>query len=300
MTNILQTPAPGFQAVRHSGDSMIVSLQLDSAREGKAFLRTNLGQAHVRRAEIIANVEHGRAILGRDWHDLPMRQTNERSFQINLPLCQVGLFEFKTFFVPADGSELVWPKGENVRIKIEPAATVSGNTIYNAFVRQFGPNRSGQAWTKEHRDAETFLSQAGYTVLPPSGTFADLRRELPVIMDQLGFRIIQLLPIHPAPVTFGRMGRYGSPFAPLDFFTVDSSLAVFDRHTTPLEQFSQLVADIHSRDGLVLIDLPADHTGWGSVMQVHHPEWFTRNEDGSFASPGAWGVIWEDLCKLNF
>ncbi|OQC15510.1 MAG: Alpha-1,4-glucan:maltose-1-phosphate maltosyltransferase [Lentisphaerae bacterium ADurb.Bin082] len=300
MTNIFQTPAPGFQAVRHSGDILMVSLQLDSAREGKAFLRTNLGQAHVRRAEIIANVEHGRAILGRDWHDLPMRQADERSFQITLPLCQVGLFEFKTFFVPDDGGELVWPKGENVRVKIEPSATVSGNTIYNAFVRQFGPNRSGQAWTKAHRDAETFLSQAGYTVLPPSGTFADLRRELPVIMDQLGFRIIQLLPIHPAPVTFGRMGRFGSPFAPLDFFTVDASLAVFDRHTTPLEQFSQLVADIHSRDGLVLIDLPADHTGWGSVMQVHHPEWFTRNEDGSFASPGAWGVIWEDLCKLNF
>ncbi|HQC52565.1 MAG TPA: hypothetical protein PLE92_05480, partial [Lentisphaeria bacterium] len=61
---------------------MMVSLQLDSAREGKAFLRTNLGQAHVRRAEIIANVEHGRAILGRDWHDLPMRQADERSFQI--------------------------------------------------------------------------------------------------------------------------------------------------------------------------------------------------------------------------
>ncbi|NMA41439.1 MAG: glycogen debranching protein, partial [Lentisphaerae bacterium] len=247
MTNILQTPSPGFQAVRHSGDSMTVSLQLDSAREGKAFLRTNLGHAHIRRAEIIANVEHGRAILGRDWHDLPMRRIDERSFEIILPLCQVGQFEFKTFFVPADGGELVWPKGENVRVKIEPAATVSGNTIYNAFVRQFGPNRSGQAWTKAHRDAETFLNQAGYTVIPPSGTFADLRRELPVIMDQLGFRIIQLLPIHPTPVTFGRMGRYGSPFAPLDFFTVDSSLAVFDRHTTPLEQFGQLVADIHSR-----------------------------------------------------
>ncbi len=300
MPEIFQTPPPGFQTVRHAGDSLVVTLRLDAERDGGAFLRTNLGQAAVHREEIIANVERGRAILGRDWHDLPLRRTDARSFEINLPLCQVGLFEFKTFFVPDDGSEPLWPQGENARVKIEPSATASGNTIYNAFIRQFGANRAGQAWSREHRDAEQFLSQAGYVVIPPSGTFADLRRELHVIMDELGFRIIQLLPVHPAPATFARMGRFGSPFAPLDFFTVDPSMAVFDRHTTPLEQFTQLVADIHARDGLVLIDLPADHTGWGSTLQVHHPEWFSRNEDGSFASPGAWGVVWEDLCKLNF
>ncbi len=36
------------------------------------------------------------------------------------------------------------------------------------------------------------------------------------------------------------------------------------------------------------------------MLQNHHPEWFCRNNDGSFASPGAWGVVWEDLCKLDF
>ena len=30
-----------------------------------------------------------------------------------------------------------------------------------------------------------------------------------------------------------------------------------------------------------------------------HPEWFVRSADGTFQSPGAWGVVWADLCKLD-
>ncbi|MBR0458226.1 MAG: glycogen debranching enzyme N-terminal domain-containing protein [Victivallales bacterium] len=119
-------------------------------------------------------------------------------------------------------------------------------------------------------------------------------------MDSLGFRILMFLPVHPTPTTFAKMGRFGSPFAPLDFFTVDSLFATFDRRSTPLEQFMALADAIHARGGLVVIDLPLDHTGWSSTLQVHHPEWFAHNEDGTFESPGAWGVVWEDLCKLDF
>ena len=157
---------------------------------------------------------------------------------------------------------------------MEPAVTASNNTIYNAFVRQFGPNMGGGAWTEEHHAAEQLLDDKDYTVIPPSGKFRDLQKQLPFIMKNLGFRIVQLLPIHPVPATFARMGRFGSPFAPIDFSTVDSGMAVFDRRTTPLEQFRELLDSVHSKRGMVLIDLPADHTGWASTMQVRHPEWF--------------------------
>src|SRR4029077_15767306 len=42
-----------------------------------------------------------------------------------------------------------------------------------------------------------------------------------------------------------------------------------------------------------------NHTGWGATLQEKHPEWDLRNQDGSFVSPGAWGVVWEDLAELD-
>lgn len=286
---------------------MQVRLELDLVRPGRAFLRTNLGNNAIRLQEIIALVEEGKPVQGRDWQDLPMQQVGGRHFQLTLPLHEVGYFEFKAFFVEDNTNIVHWPRGENASVKVGPAKTVCANTIYNAFVRQFGPNKSG-VWKNQLQlqpqlqlqKTVKALDEAGCTVIPPSGTFRDLIAELDFIMLELGFRIIQLLPVHPIPTTFARMGRFGSPFAPLDFFTVDPALAVFDRTSTPMEQFIQLVDEVHARNGLLFLDIPADHTGWGSIFQVHNPEWFVRNPDGTFVSPGAWGVVWEDLCKLDY
>ena len=74
-------------------------------------------------------------------------------------------------------------------------------------------------------------------VIPPSGTFRSLRDQLDVIIDTMGFRILQLLPIHPTPTTYARMGRYGSPFAALDFYAVDE-LAQIVRRDARLFGFS--------------------------------------------------------------
>ncbi|NLF92373.1 MAG: glycogen debranching protein [Oligosphaeraceae bacterium] len=284
---------------------MQVLLELDSVHPGQAFLRTNLGNNAIRLQEIIALVEEGKPVQGRDWQDLPMQQVDDSHFQLILPLHEVGYFEFKAFFVEDSTNIVYWPRGENASVKVGPAKTVCANTIYNAFVRQFGSNKSGSWQSKAQlqpqlQEAVKALDEAGCTVIPPSGTFRDLIAELDFIMLELGFRIIQLLPVHPIPTTFARMGRFGSPFAPLDFFSVDPAMAVFDRTSTPMEQFIQLVDEVHARNGLLFLDIPADHTGWGSVFQVHNPEWFVRNPDGTFASPGAWGVIWEDLCKLDY
>ncbi|MFA6928835.1 MAG: amylo-alpha-1,6-glucosidase [Lentisphaeria bacterium] len=298
--NISQTPATFSKTVLYSGDFLDITLEIDRIIPGKAFVRTNLGNNTSRLREIIEQVELGKPCRGQDWHDIAMEQMEPKRFKVTLPINEVGYFEFKAFFVDSNSKETFWPRGENASVKIEPAMTFSGNTIYNAFVRQFGPNKAATADSPQHLDAEKLLNAENYTVLPPSGTFRDLTMELDFIIGELGFRIIQLLPIHPTPTTFGRMGRFGSPFAPLDFFTVDSALATFDRKATPLEQFIELIDEIHVRDALVMLDVPIGHSGWGSVFQVHHPEWFVRNADGTFVSPGAWGVVWEDLCKMDY
>lgn len=296
-----QTPPPDSCLIRRTGETLTVTLTLPEPRTGQALLRTNLGNLHLRQEELIRAVEHATASQEADWQDLPMTSgPGAAQFSLTLPLSQVGYFQAKAFFVDNASQIPSWPAGGNLRLKVEPADTWHANTIYNAFVRLFGPDKNRPRASRQHLAAEQKLDAAGYAVIPPSGTFADLQQELDFIIGTLGFRIIQLLPIHPVPTTYARMGRFGSPFAPLDFFAVDPALARFNPRKSPLEQFDTLVEHIHARQARVFLDLPADHSGWSSTLQLQHPEWFLRYPDGTFQSPGAWGITWEDLCKFDF
>ncbi len=294
------TPHPGSFHLKWAGDLFEVTLRLDAPRAGRAVFRTNLGQAHIRRQEIIACTDSGEPVLARDWHDVPMRATAPGVFSVRIPLTQVGIFAGKACFF-AHGSHVPeWPEGDNLRIKVEPAHAACANTMYSAFVRQFGASLRHNPRTDAVRGKERELDHLGYTVIPPSGTFRNVIRKLDHIMGTLGFRIVQLLPVHPTPATYGRMGRFGSAFAALDFLSVDPSLAEFDTRATPLDQFRELIAAVHSRAGYLFMDLPANHTGWAATLQIHHPDWYRRKPDGEFVSPGAWGVTWADLVELDY
>lgn len=297
---MFQFPSPGSRLLRWAGDSLTVTLELDATRKGRAVFRTNLGNAGIHRREQIAHTESGAPLLERDWHDIPMCETAPGRYRLSLPLTEVGVFRGKACFFPDGAESPIWPEGDNLRIKVAPAHTATGNTVYTAFVRQFGPALTGNPRTPERIGCEQELDAAGYTVIPPSGTFRELVRRLDTIMGRMRFRILQLLPIHPTPTVYARMGRYGSPFAGLDFFAVNPELAEFDTHATPLDQFRELLDAVHARDGYLYLDLPANHTGWAATLQAAHPDWYKRTEDGAFASPGAWGVVWADLVELDF
>lgn len=297
---VSQFPEPGTCCLRHRGDVLHVTLTLNGQSDGRAFLRTNIGRAVTRRREIIRFAERDDPILGRDWHDIPMVKSGPSEYSIRLPLLETGCFEAKAFFLPVGRNDPRWPHGTNTRIKVDPAEYCCGNTVYSAFVRQFGPWRSRQAALVEHERAVKMLDDIGYTVIPRSGTFRDMIRTLDFIIREMGFRIIQLLPIHPIPTTYARMGRFGSAFASLDFKDVDPALAEFDRKTTPLDQFKELADAIHCRAGRLFLDIPVNHTGWASRLQVKHSSWFVHNPDDSFQSPGAWGVVWSDLSQLDY
>ncbi len=299
MSYPLQIPATGMRIIRHTGDVIRFELELADANNAQAWLRTNIGYGGIRRREIIDNVETGSAVLARDWHDLPMRRCpgNANRFEIDLPLAETGRFEAKAYAMLDGQDKALWPQGDNIVIKVEPADFASANTLYCAFVRQFANTTKTQ---QSERDCIRRLDNAGYNVIPRSGTFRDLIKQLDSIINDCGFRIVQLLPIHPVPTTYARMGRFGSPFACLDFMDIDPALAEFDRLTTPLDQFHELADAVHARHARLFIDIPINHTGWASWLQIHHPEWFARNQDRSFQSPGAWGVTWEDLSKLDY
>jgi starch synthase (maltosyl-transferring) len=298
---ISQYPEPGARCIKFRGDTSIFTLSLSAPLSGMAFLRTNIGHAEISREEIIRNVHEEHPPLGHDWFDIPMKRINDHTFQLTVPLCEVGHFEGKCFFIKKDETKPRWPSGANTTFNVEPAETCCGNIVYNAFIRQFGQNknwdvRQDPGLSKRIQELDT----SGYTVIPPSGTFRDIIRELDFIIGKLGCRFLQLLPIHPTPTTYARMGRFGSPYASLSFTAVDPALAEFDPRATPLEQFLELVDAVHYRKAKIILDIAINHTGWAASLHEAHPEWLVRDTDGRIEVPGAWGVKWEDLTMLDY
>ena len=297
--DLSQSPSPGKKHLAFRGDAIVFYLHAPGQGPGTAWLRTNLGRAALAKQEVIRQVEQNEPILYHDWSDIPMVPAGDGRFELTVGLTEVGHFEAKAFFLPEGKESPVWPTGPNTIINVEPAETVCGNIIYNAFVRQFGPNKHQQQPPPGDADFKT-LDQRGYTLIPPSGKFRDLIDELDFIIGHLGCPYIQLLPVHPTPTTYGRMGRFGSPYAAQSFTAVDPAMAEFDPAATPLEQFMELVDAIHARRGRVLLDIAINHTGWGASLHETHPEWLHREKDGKIQMPGAWGVVWEDLTKLDY
>lgn len=299
MNGIRQFPNVGSHILAYRGDVLKITLEMRDSGEGEAWIRTNVGRAAKRRRELIDHVEANHPILHADWHDIRMRRENGDVYSIGLPLLETGRFEAKSFFLPAGGTEPRWPAGSNMVIKVEPSEYASANTVYTSFVRQFDFDSREDPERNTNSEAVELLKQRGYSVIPRSGTFRNLARKLDFITERLGFRIVQLLPIHPTPTTYARMGTFGSPFASLDFMDVDPALAEFDRKTTPLDQFCELVDAVHGRGARLFMDIPVNHTGWASKLQIDHPDWFARRSDSTFESPGAWGVVWQDLSRLD-
>ena len=284
-----------------AGDTVRFTLSgVPAHLSGRAVVRTNIGNASRRRTELIEHTELNRPLRNSDWHDIEMLPGEEPGeFTITLPLCEVGIFEAKCCFLPDGDRPALWAAGENFHLKVESAVNAAGNSIYCAFVRQWNdimhlPCSPALPDLKEYDDKN-------FIIVPPSGTFRKLKQHLDHIFDTLNCRILQLLPIHPTPVSYGRMGRYGSPFAATDYFAVDPALAEFDESATPMEQFEELIDAIHSKQGRIFMDIPVNHTGWASKLQCEHPDYFVRRaQDDKFESPGAWGIIWKDLCKLDY
>jgi predicted glycogen debranching enzyme len=295
----IMEPATGERLVRFVGDRTRFTLHDGSGRNGwRALLRTNLGRAAALRREIIAAHAGGPVHAGASWRDVPM-QPNGDAWQIELPLAEPGFFKAKAYLLDPKGWQH-WPDGPDVGISVHPNFARTANTIYCAFTRLLGATKNLSS-TRDDKleDQHRQLDELGCAVLPPSGKLRDLARQLPHIVHTLGCRILHLLPVQPTPTTYARFGRFGSPYASLDLTAIDPALVEFDKRTTGVDQFCELTRAAHWFDARVFIDIVINHTGWGSTLQENHPEFFLRNSDGTFASPGAWGTIWEDLVELK-
>jgi len=293
------TPSPGERILRYVGDRVRFSVNIEGAGEGwRGLLRTNIGRAQAARDEMIATLGGGHTFAGLSWRDIPLVRSGS-SWVLDLPLTEVGYFRAKPYVLDPQGHQQ-WPDGDDVGISVHPDALRTANTIYCAFPRMFGDSRTARSTRLGPIDDQlAVLDKYGYTVIPPSGKLRELSAQIPHIVTDLGCRILHLLPVGTTPTTYARFGRFGSPYAEMDLTAIDPALVVFDKRTTAVDQFRELTYACHLRGAMVFLDVVINHTGWGSQLMNEHPEWFKRNPDGSFHSPGAWGNTWEDLVELD-
>lgn len=120
------------------------------------------------------------------------------------------------------------------------------------------------------------------------GTFKAILPELDRI-KALGTDVIWFLPFYPNG-EIARKGTAGSPYAIRDYRTVDS-------HFGTLEDFDELVNQIHARGMKVMIDIVYNHTSPDSLLAQEHPEWFYHKEDGSFGNRVG---DWSDIIDLDY
>jgi len=83
---LTQIPAPGSHLLRHCGDTLEIILKCSQKTDGEAFLSTNVGNAVLRRSEIIKYVEEREPVSGQDWANLKMNRVDDYTFQICLAL----------------------------------------------------------------------------------------------------------------------------------------------------------------------------------------------------------------------
>ena len=293
------TPAPGERRRAFVGDRLTFTLRA----EGKtsrcaARLRTTIGAGKVLNDEVVRAFEASAPMGRAAWQDLPMERT-AAGFRLSLVLAEPGFYQAKAFLTDEKGFQH-WPAGEDFGVSVHPSDYRTANLVYCAWPRLFGKSKESARLVDEKEEERLReWDRCGYAVIPPSGTLRDLKRALGHIVERLGCRIVHLLPVNPTPTTFARFGRYGSPYAALDWTAIDPALVEFDRRTTGEEQFCELTAEAHRLGARVFLDLGINHTGWGSRLHETRPQWFRRQADGCFASPGAWGTVWKDLVELE-
>lgn len=121
-----------------------------------------------------------------------------------------------------------------------------------------------------------------------SGTFKAITQDLDRIKE-LGVDIIWFLPIHPIG-KLNKKGTLGCPYSISDYRKVNPEYGT-------LEDFIELIEEIHTRDMKAMIDVVYNHTSYDSVLLQEHPEYFYVKENGSLGNKAG---EWSDVIDLDY
>ena len=120
------------------------------------------------------------------------------------------------------------------------------------------------------------------------GTFSKVTPELDRIRN-MGVDIVWFAPIHPIG-NVCRKGSLGSPYAISDYRSINPEYG-------SLQDFRDVVNEIHKRGMKCIIDVVYNHTSPDSLLVKEHPEWFYHKNDGSMGNHVG---DWTDIVDLDY
>ena len=120
------------------------------------------------------------------------------------------------------------------------------------------------------------------------GTFKAVIPELDRIKE-MGTDIVWFLPMYPLGEE-SRKGEDGSPYAIKDYRSVDPNYGT-------MEDFEELIEEIHDRGMKVMIDFVYNHTSPDSILANEHPDWFYKTAEGHFGNRVG---DWSDIVDLDY
>jgi len=138
-------------------------------------------------------------------------------------------------------------------------------------------------WARNQVVYEVNLRQ--YT---PGGTIKEFREHLPRL-KKLGVGILWFMPVQPVGIK-NRKGTLGSYYSIRNYCEVDAAYGSID-------EFVDLVAEIHSMGMFVILDWVANHTAWDHHWVNEFPAFYRRNEAGEVHAPFP---EWEDVIGLDY
>lgn len=118
----------------------------------------------------------------------------------------------------------------------------------------------------------------------PEGTFKGVEKQIPRLKD-LGVNVIWLMPVYKLG-DIGKWGSYSSPYAIKNYTEIDPMYG-------SAEDLHDLINAIHDAGMEVWFDWVGNHTSMDAVWVEDHPEFYQKNEDGTFVHPHGWGDVYQ-------
>lgn len=103
-------------------------------------------------------------------------------------------------------------------------------------------------------------------------------------LKKLGIDIIWVMPIHQRGI-IGKVGSLGSPYAPKDYYSVNSDFGTLD-------DFKTFVSTAHDYGIEVWLDWVPDHTSMDATWITEHPEYYLT-ENGQFVHPSNYSDVYQ-------
>ena len=121
------------------------------------------------------------------------------------------------------------------------------------------------------------------------GTIQAFRSHLPRLKS-MGVGILWMMPVHPIG-EINRKGTLGSYYSVKNYYEINPEFGT-------LNEFKNLVDEIHEHGMYVIIDWVANHTSWDNSIVSSNPEWYTKDINGNFMPPK--DTDWSDVVDLDF